>query len=192
MVWECRRKHLDDTDSNTLIGKLNKTDKWRPKLLLCLWIRWRSKSHLYFLEKWPNERSYNLFEDMGVFDTTYWTNKYNMICVLFICMNHHNINIMLGCRFILNERIKSFIWFFSDFLVINGEKHSMTVMMNLGPSITVAIRKMFPQAKHRLCMWHVIENSKIHIRMLWSQHWFIDKFNNILMYCDIEAEFNHH
>ena len=48
---------------------------------------------------------YNIFGDVVVFDTTYRTNKYDMICAPFVGMNHHNKNIMLGCGFILNERI---------------------------------------------------------------------------------------
>ena len=68
----------------------------------------------------------------------------------------------------------------------------MTIMTDQALSIAAAIRSVFPQAKHRLCIWHIIENSKIHIRMLLSQRGFIEKFNKILMHCDTEAEFNHH
>ena len=107
---------------------------------------------------------YNIFGDVVVFDTTYRTNKYDMICVSFVGMNHHNKNIMLECRFILNERIESFIWLFQTFLSSMGGKHPMTIMTDQAPSIAATIRSVFPQAKHRLCIWHIIKNFKIHIK----------------------------
>ena len=41
---------------------------------------------------WRDGRSkinYNSFRDVLCFDTTYRTNKYNMICVPFVGVNHH-------------------------------------------------------------------------------------------------------
>jgi len=49
---------------------------------------------------------YNLFGGVVIFDTIYRTDKYNMICTPFVGMNHHNKNVVLGCGFILNERIE--------------------------------------------------------------------------------------
>jgi len=137
-------------------------------------------------------QDYNIFGDVVVFDITYRTKKYDMICAPFVRMNHHNKNFMLRCGFILNERLESFIWLFQTFLSSMGGKHLMTIMTDQAPSIAAAIRSVFPKAKHRLCIWHIIENSKIHIRMLQSQHGFIDRFNKILMHCHTEAKFNHH
>ena len=55
---------------------------------------------------------YVLFGDLVFFDTTYRTNKYDMICVLFVGMNHHSKNAMFGCGFLMNEKIRSFVWLF--------------------------------------------------------------------------------
>ena len=41
---------------------------------------------------WRDGRSkinYNSFRDVLCFDTTYQTNKYNMICAPFVGVNHH-------------------------------------------------------------------------------------------------------
>ena len=39
------------------------------------------------------------FGDFVVFDTTYRTNKNDMICTPFVWMNHHAMNFMFGCGF---------------------------------------------------------------------------------------------
>jgi len=46
-----------------------------------------------------------LVRDLMVFDTTYCTNKYDMICAPFVGMNHHAMNVVFGCRFLINEKI---------------------------------------------------------------------------------------
>ena len=60
--------------------------------------------------------NYAFFGNLVVFDTTYRTNKYDMICAPFVRMNHHSKNGMFGCDFLLNEKIESFVWLFKTFL----------------------------------------------------------------------------
>ena len=71
---------------------------------------------------------YVLFRDLIVFDTTYRTNKYDMICASFVEMNNHSNNVMSGCGFLMNEKIRSFVWLFKTFLKSMGGKHPITVM----------------------------------------------------------------
>jgi len=52
---------------------------------------------------------YLLLGDLLVFDTAYMTNRYEMICAPFVYMNHHAKNVMVGCRFLMNKMIKSFV-----------------------------------------------------------------------------------
>ncbi|XP_056697407.1 protein FAR1-RELATED SEQUENCE 5-like [Spinacia oleracea] len=47
---------------------------------------------------------YESFGDLLIHDTTYRTNKYDMICGPFVGMNLHTQNIMFGVGFILNEK----------------------------------------------------------------------------------------
>jgi len=37
--------------------------------------------------------------DLLVFDMTYRTNRYQMICAPFVSINHHAKNVMVGCGF---------------------------------------------------------------------------------------------
>ncbi|GMI71306.1 FAR1-related sequence 5 [Hibiscus trionum] len=68
---------------------------------------------------WRDGRSridYDCFGDILVFDTTYRTNRYNLICAPFVGINHHRQTIMFGYAFLLDETTASFTWLFKSFL----------------------------------------------------------------------------
>ena len=134
---------------------------------------------------------YKLFGDLVVFDTTYCTNKYDMICAPFVGMNHHSKNVMFGCGFLLNERIEFFEWQFRVFLKSMGDKLPSTIMNDQAFSIAASIESVFPGVQHRLCCFHIIENSRKHIGALRAKEGLTKLFNKILMDCDTKHEFDH-
>ncbi|XP_021735745.1 protein FAR1-RELATED SEQUENCE 5-like [Chenopodium quinoa] len=109
-------------------------------------------------------RDYEAFGDLMVFDTTYRTNKYGMICAPFVGMNHHCNNVMFGMSFVLDEKTSSFVWLFEAFMrSMGGCRDPITLMTDQAPSIAATIRQIFPSTRHRLCTWHLGENSKTNI-----------------------------
>uniref|UniRef100_A0A803MN31 MULE transposase domain-containing protein n=1 Tax=Chenopodium quinoa TaxID=63459 RepID=A0A803MN31_CHEQI len=84
--------------------------------------------------KWDYEH----FGDLMVFNTTYRTNKYGMICAPFVGKNHHNNNVMFGMGFVLDEKTSSFIWLFESFMrSMGGGRHPITIMTDQASSIAV-------------------------------------------------------
>ncbi|XP_056688553.1 protein FAR1-RELATED SEQUENCE 5-like [Spinacia oleracea] len=138
------------------------------------------------------KRDYDYFGDLLVFDTTYRTNKYDMICAPFVGMNHHSNNVMFGIGFVINEKTESFNWLFQTFLTSMGGNPPITIMTDQAPSIAAGIRNVFPDARHRLCTWHIGENSKKHIGQYRALDSFSDIFNYLLKYCETAAEFEYH
>jgi len=128
--------------------------------------------------------------ELLVFDTTYRTNCYEMICTPFVCMNHNAKNVMMGCGFLMNEKIESFVWLFETFLEVMDNMQPKTIMTDHSFSMANAIKKVFLLAKHRLYTLHILENSKKNIGHLRVLGEFVDKFDHVLMRCDTEAEFN--
>jgi len=94
---------------------------------------------------------YNFFGDLVVFDTTYQTKKYDMICAPFIGMNYHSKNAMFGCGFLLNEKIDSFIWLFRTFLKFISNKHPIIIMTDQAFSMAATIQEVLPETHHTLC-----------------------------------------
>ncbi|RYR42525.1 hypothetical protein Ahy_A08g038993 [Arachis hypogaea] len=72
---------------------------------------------------WADARSRAAFEYFGdviSFDTTYNTNRYNLVCGSFVGVNHHGQSTLLGCSLMKNEEIESFKWLFQSWLRCMG------------------------------------------------------------------------
>ncbi|RYR35657.1 hypothetical protein Ahy_A10g050789 [Arachis hypogaea] len=74
---------------------------------------------------WADARSRAACEYFGgvvSFDTTYNTNRYNMVLGYFVGMNHHGQSTLRGCALMKNEDIRSFKWLFECWLRCMGGK----------------------------------------------------------------------
>lgn len=132
---------------------------------------------------------YDSFGDVVVFDTTYRTNKYNMICAPFVGVNHHWKNVLFGCAFLMDETIASFVWAFQSFLEAMGNKAPKTIFTDQDHAMANAIRTVFPNSDHRLCIWHIGKNATHHIAHLLGKPGFRDKYWHKLLYrCESEIE----
>ncbi|RYR20460.1 hypothetical protein Ahy_B03g065597 [Arachis hypogaea] len=75
------------------------------------------------LSMFANARSraaFDYFRDVVSFDTTYNTNRYNLVLGSFIGVNHHGQSTLLGCVLMKNEDIQSFKWLFEFWLHCMG------------------------------------------------------------------------
>ncbi|KAL8456582.1 hypothetical protein ACS0TY_033879 [Phlomoides rotata] len=50
------------------------------------------------------KEDFELYGDVLIFDTTYRTNKYNLICAPFIRLNNHSKCVLFGFAFISDEK----------------------------------------------------------------------------------------
>ena len=135
-----KRKNINGTDGNTLMGKLNQRKVDDQNFYFAFEFYEGVSLTSIFWRDGIIKYDYDLFGDVVILETTYRTNKYNMICAPFVGMNHHNKNVILGCGFIFNERIESFIWIFRTFLAEMGGKHLRAIMTDQATSIAAAIK----------------------------------------------------
>jgi hypothetical protein len=124
-----------------------------------------------------------------VFDTTYRTNKYNLICAPFVGVNHHWKNVMFGCAFFLDETIDSFKWLFNSFLESIGNRSPVTIFTEQDQAMSNAIKKVFLDTHHRLCLWHIAKNAPSHLGELNANSEFKYLFNKCKKYYDSKIEF---
>ena len=66
--------------------------------------------------------NYGYFGDV-VFDTTYKTNKYNIIFAPFTGVNHYYQSVYLGFALLHDETTESFCWLFKKFLMSSQVMH---------------------------------------------------------------------
>ena len=147
---------------------------------------------LFAKKIWRDGRSkldYDCFGDVVVFDTTYRTNRYNMIFAPFVKIHHHWKNILFGCAFLLDETTDAFIWLFETFLEAMGDKAPKTIFIDQSQAMANAIKKVFPNTCHRLCSWHISKNATQRLGSLYANNQFKGLFNRCLYNCETESEF---
>ncbi|XP_073292392.1 protein FAR1-RELATED SEQUENCE 5-like isoform X4 [Primulina huaijiensis] len=135
------------------------------------------------------KEDYRIYGDVMVFDMTYRTNKYNLVCAPFIGINNHWNNVMFGCAFLANEKVESFQWLFEVFKKSMRGKCPITLFTDQDQAIATAITKVFPQTRHRLCLWHLQQNVVSRFSQLKSENSFKATFKKCLSGCANENEF---
>ncbi|RYR67339.1 hypothetical protein Ahy_A03g013663 [Arachis hypogaea] len=110
------------------------------------------------LAVWANARSraaFEYFEDVISFDTTYNTNRYNLVCCSFVGVNHYGQSILLGCTLMKNKEIESFKWLFQCWLRCMGGNAPKGFLTDQCASMKRAIEACMPTTIHRWCIWHI-------------------------------------
>ncbi|KAK4416826.1 protein FAR1-RELATED SEQUENCE 5 [Sesamum alatum] len=141
---------------------------------------------------WRDNQSridYDCFGDLVIFKTTYRTNRYDLVCAPFVGVNHHWQNIMFGCGFLSDETTKSFYWLFNTFLESMGSKAPSSIFTDQDQAMANAIAGVFPNARHRLCLWHISKNAPSHLNSFNSSREFHSFFNRCLYRCETKEEF---
>ncbi|XP_057436526.1 protein FAR1-RELATED SEQUENCE 5-like [Lotus japonicus] len=98
---------------------------------------------------------YHAFGDVIAFDNTYKRNKYNKPLVIFCGYNHHGQTTVFACALITDESIETYKWVLETFAECMFEKHPKTVVTDGDLAMKEAIRVVFPNARHKLCSWHI-------------------------------------
>ncbi|MED6199022.1 hypothetical protein PIB30_119051 [Stylosanthes scabra] len=111
----------------------------------------------------PSQLDYHLFGDVLAFDATYGRNKYNLPVIVFSGVNHHNHTCIFGAAMVSCESQSSYVWVLQQFLECMGGKFPGAVITDGDRSMRLAIQEVFPDARHRLCAWHILKNATSHI-----------------------------
>lgn len=120
-----------------------------------------------------SRKSYLYFGDSIVFDTTYNTNKYNMLFAPFVGVNHHRQTIIFGCGLLSDEKIESFTWLFKKFLeCMSIRGHPRVIITDQDAAIARSISEVFPSILHRFCLWHILNkfSEKLNVTLYKEQY----------------------
>ena len=111
---------------------------------------------------WTDSQSrldYECFGDVLAFDTTYKTNVYKKPLVILVGVNHHRQTTVFGCAVLVDETIETYLWVLQNFLVAMNNKTPISVVTDGDKAMSVAIKSVFPESRHRLCVWHLDRNA---------------------------------
>ncbi|CAN6296618.1 unnamed protein product [Urochloa humidicola] len=97
------------------------------------------------------------YHDCVCFDATYMTNMYDMPFAPFIGINAHGQTFQLGCGFLRDEKTPSYKWLFETFLLAMKGKALLNIITDQDGAMRNAIARVFPNANHRNCRWHIMD-----------------------------------
>ncbi|XP_022023788.1 protein FAR1-RELATED SEQUENCE 5-like [Helianthus annuus] len=108
---------------------------------------------------WADEEmklNYMQFGDVIAFDSTFRSNKYDMVFVPFTGIDNHHKNVTFGAALLASETAESYNWLLSAFKKCYG-REPRVVATDQDPAMKKAIREVFTTSRHRLCMWHIMK-----------------------------------
>ncbi|XP_052627109.1 protein FAR1-RELATED SEQUENCE 5-like [Lactuca sativa] len=106
---------------------------------------------------WADDTSkanYKEFGDVLSFDATYQTNNYSMVFVLFTGVDYHKRCVTFAAGLLARETADAYVWLLEVFRKA-FVKPPMMIVTNRDSSMKKAVNFVFPESKHRLCMWHI-------------------------------------
>nr|XP_051196017.1 protein FAR1-RELATED SEQUENCE 5-like [Lolium perenne] len=134
--------------------------------------------------------AYKNYSDCLSFDTTYMTNMYGMPFAPFVGINRYGQTIQLGCGFLRNENVESFVWLFEEFLEAMGGVQPQNIITDQDAAMRTAILEKFPDCCHRNCRWHIMQNAQPVLGNFMSKHEDLrNELNEIIDYSMSVEEF---
>ncbi|CAL9188980.1 protein FAR1-RELATED SEQUENCE 5-like [Musa acuminata AAA Group] len=104
--------------------------------------------------------AYQYFGDAVTFDTTYKKTKYMMPFATFRGVNNHLQSVTFGCALLMDETKGSYVWLFETWLSAMGGHHPDTLVTDRDKAMEGAITRVFPNARHWFCNWHILSRCK--------------------------------
>ncbi|XP_024961729.1 protein FAR1-RELATED SEQUENCE 5-like [Cynara cardunculus var. scolymus] len=156
---------VGNKDAQMLINKLSNRRDIVPGYLF----EYKCNAQELIAIFWADEVSrikYKEFGDVISFDGTFRTNKHAMIFVPFLAVDNHKASVVIGFALISGETIENFTWVLKAFLNCH-EKQPVFVITDQCSAMKQAILMVFTEAKHILCMWHIMKKvpSKVSVAL---------------------------
>lgn len=133
---------------------------------------------------------YSDFGDVVCFDTTYRLNQDCRPFTPFIGVNHHKQMVIFGAALMYDETVESFKWLFRTFIDAMSGKKPGTILTDIDAVVVEAIDSILPATNHRLCVWHVYQNSLKHLSHIFvGSSSFVNDFSSCILDYEEDEDF---
>ncbi|XP_028060050.1 protein FAR1-RELATED SEQUENCE 5-like [Camellia sinensis] len=102
---------------------------------------------------------YVKFSDVLIFDSTYRTNAYKKPFGMLAGVTNHFRTTIFACVLLANEIIDTYTWVLETFMEAMGNKAPVSVLTDGDKAMREAIKRVFLDARHQLCNWHLGKNT---------------------------------
>ncbi|XP_078149520.1 protein FAR1-RELATED SEQUENCE 5-like [Carex rostrata] len=151
-------------------------------------------THLFFAHPLLVKLTQN-FPNVFIMDCTYKTNRYKMPLLDIIGISSFNTSFYSGFAFLKRESEEDYIWALKRFSKIMGEKKPCVIITDREFALINAIKIVFPECKHLLCVWHIEKNILMKCKKYFETEeiWvgFLSSWKKVV-YSSTELEYNEH
>src|SRR5215469_7027667 len=103
---------------------------------------------------WPR------FHNVIIFDTTSKTNRYEMALSLFVAIDNNYKTRIVAQALTKYENQADFNWILQYTLQAANNLPPKILFTDSDPAIIAAVQEVYPQTRHLLCIYHLLENVK--------------------------------
>jgi len=141
-VTQYRTRMVDGKDMQSVLDLLQQRADEDPSFFYRLKFGESNNIVSYFWRDSMMLEDYKAYGDVVIFDTTYRTNKYGLICAPFVGINCHWKTTMFACAFITNEKEESFEWLLETFKRSMCQMEPKTIFTDQDKAMGNAIEKV--------------------------------------------------
>ncbi|XP_022024953.1 protein FAR1-RELATED SEQUENCE 5-like [Helianthus annuus] len=149
-------RYIAEYDADMVIKRLRRKKEFMPNFSMEYLTTAEGVLRALFWADGDTKRNFNIFGDVVSFDATYRRNKYNMMFVPFTGVDNHYRNVTLGAAIIGDETAETYSWLLNAFRQAFGRAPPV-IVTDQDPAMRKAIQDTWPESRHRLCMWHIME-----------------------------------
>jgi MULE transposase domain/FAR1 DNA-binding domain/SWIM zinc finger len=109
---------------------------------------------------WADARSkaaYRYFNDVVTIEQARITARLSLPLIAIVGVNNHGQLVLLGCGILADETKESFVWLLKKWLRCMGGHLPEAVTTDYRKVVTEAVADVFPSARHRYCVWHILK-----------------------------------
>jgi hypothetical protein len=151
-----RKLKLMEGDLDALLGFVNKMQDQNPCFFYSLDMNEQGQLRNIFWADAKSRSSCNYFGDVVAISVTNFSNQYDMHFVSFVSTNHHVQPVLLGCGLLAGRSLGAYVWLFDTWLRCMNAKPPHSVITNYCYDVAIAVKKVFPNTRHRFCLWHIL------------------------------------
>lgn len=155
-VYQFRQKHNPGNgDASQMLQQLMDWKDLEPLWIIKTRLDPFSRRLTSLLWMSPIQRElYSKYNDVVIVDSTYNTNKFQMIlCIVTVVDNNYKTRIV-ACAIIEDETLDTYHWIFDSIFNETGVAPRI-VFSDSDPSLIRSIKDIYPDAQHLLCIFHI-------------------------------------
>uniref|UniRef100_A0ACD5UM77 Uncharacterized protein n=1 Tax=Avena sativa TaxID=4498 RepID=A0ACD5UM77_AVESA len=151
-----RKLKLTEGDLEALVSFFNDMQDRNPCFFYSLDMNEQGQLRNVFWADAKSRSSYNYFGDVVAINITNFSDQYDIQFVSFVGTNHHAQPVLLGCGLLAGRSLGAYVWLFDIWLKCMNATPPPAVITNYCHDVAIAVKKVFPNARHRFCLWHIL------------------------------------